>query len=814
MISRKVKLLKFIFVSCILLQSSTIFADYPSYESYRDSAISITSSCSAIKHKNGNEFLQNFWVNDLESKCGGFFQPYKNKFANEFHDHQVHFKADSDGHFSSSSPSYLSGNVNFSYKGISLEADKVCYVPHSDKTERDIALAVGDVRFAQNSLLVTAEKALWYISGGNYLKNTSYMFITPKIGVGSVWGRADEIWADSPNEVSMKDATFSFCGYKKPDWEIEAGYLDLNTLSKQGFATNIWLRLFGSRIFYMPIISFPLTSKRQTGFLYPHLSYNSAGYNFSFPFYWNLAPNYDLTTAFTSYAKRGLGYVVNWRLLTEKSKSEIDIFQVFRDTLFKKFKSDTAEAYAGSANATEQALVSELTNDSDNRSFFSLKHSYSFSDNLKLSANYFWLSDNYMRMDFPEIDSRLPEQKLPRFLSLNMDHSDWRLNFLWQDNKIIQVLNQDVIQGVFSAKPNINFAYRAIPNDFPNIEVNVNASFLEFAPASGSIITSSADSYDIQGSRSYIEPSIGVYSFDSYLGGKARLGFSRLWYNWHNSDYSVDSSESIFLPWVNIEKKVPLGYRSADGLFTLQSRLLYSYIPYKNQNSLPVIDTSLPINSYEQMFSINRFVGHDRIGDTNSVTMALENTWFKGSGDVKAKVDFGVNYAFTYHKVCLSDDCQEDIQAREHLSPWQMRLLYFGDEFRYGFILSLDNDFSSANSIYLDIEHDLKGGKAKFYYNYARYLSLYPMDLKRAKLLGFEFSQDFDNYWNTFANIQFNLEDKSVYGYFAGFRYKSCCIDLDFGVERKYIGENSTGSEEYQNNYVVKFVLSGLGQDH
>ncbi|MFX9061781.1 putative LPS assembly protein LptD, partial [Acinetobacter baumannii] len=60
-------------------------------------------------------------------------------------------------------------------------------------------------------------------------------------------------------------------------------------------------------IFYTPYISFPIDKRRTTGFLSPTYSSSSqGGLALNVPFYWNMAPNYDMTLTPTFFAKRGL----------------------------------------------------------------------------------------------------------------------------------------------------------------------------------------------------------------------------------------------------------------------------------------------------------------------------------------------------------------------------------------------------------------------------------------------------------------------------------------------------------------------------
>ncbi len=56
---------------------------------------------------------------------------------------------------------------------------------------------------------------------------------------------------------------------------------------------------------------------------------------------------------------------------------------------------------------------------------------------------------------------------------------------------------------------------------------------------------------------------------------------------------------------------------------TLEPRAMYTYIPFKNQNQLPVFDTVLDDFNFTQLFSENRFIGGDRVGDTNQLAIAV-----------------------------------------------------------------------------------------------------------------------------------------------------------------------------------------------
>src|SRR5690606_17838068 len=56
---------------------------------------------------------------------------------------------------------------------------------------------------------------------------------------------------------------------------------------------------------------------------------------------------------------------------------------------------------------------------------------------------------------------------------------------------------------------------------------------------------------------------------------------------------------------------------------TLEPRLFYLYVPYKDQSELPDFDSSPYTFGFSQLFNTNQFTGADRQSNANQLTMAL-----------------------------------------------------------------------------------------------------------------------------------------------------------------------------------------------
>ena len=87
---------------------------------------------------------------------------------------------------------------------------------------------------------------------------------------------------------------------------------------------------------------------------------------------------------------------------------------------------------------------------------------------------------------------------------------------------------------------------------------------------------------------------------------------------------------------------------------TLEPRLFYVYIPYRNQDAIPLFDTALAEFNYAQLFTENRFVGGDRFGDANQLTLALTTRLLRANGAERLRATIGQRYYFEDERVGLT----------------------------------------------------------------------------------------------------------------------------------------------------------------
>ena len=89
----------------------------------------------------------------------------------------------------------------------------------------------------------------------------------------------------------------------------------------------------------------------------------------------------------------------------------------------------------------------------------------------------------------------------------------------------------------------------------------------------------------------------------------------------------ADSGPDRTLPIVSLDSGIvfdrPMSLGGERFTQTLEPRLFYVYVPFREQSNLPNFDSAKTDFSFAQMLNENRFSGHDRINDANQVTFAL-----------------------------------------------------------------------------------------------------------------------------------------------------------------------------------------------
>ena len=256
----------------------------------------------------------------------------------------------------------FSGNVDITSDTAVISASQA----QINGSGRDL-IAKGDVTYQDSQLKVESDAVTLRSEEERLeMQNTRYQ-LTGFVGQGA----AKDIVLDTDTGIVLKEVSFTTCPEGDEDWLIRASEISLEKGTVWGQAKHTRFYIADVPVFYLPYFAFPVSNERQTGLLFPELTSSSrTGVDYTQPFYWNIAPNYDMTISPRLMTLRGLQLNTEFRYLTERSQGK--------------------------------AYVEYLPSDSDisgnpDRYFYRLEHQGLIADNWLLNVDFNGLSDdNYL----------------------------------------------------------------------------------------------------------------------------------------------------------------------------------------------------------------------------------------------------------------------------------------------------------------------------------------------------------------------------------------------------------------------------------
>jgi LPS-assembly protein len=204
------------------------------------------------------------------------------------------------------------GNVQMYYGGATVEADKVVY---DQKTKR--LRAEGNARLTERDGKITYGEIL-DLSDDYRDGFVDSLRLDAPDQTRFAATRADR---SGGNFTIFQNGVYTAClpckddPKKPPLWQVKAARIIHNESEKMIYFEDARLEFFGAPIAYFPYFSTPdPTVKRKTGFLVPNFSSSSTyGFGVEIPYYWALAPDYDVTVTPLVTTKQGPLMQAEWR---------------------------------------------------------------------------------------------------------------------------------------------------------------------------------------------------------------------------------------------------------------------------------------------------------------------------------------------------------------------------------------------------------------------------------------------------------------------------------------------------------------------
>lgn len=509
------------------------------------------------------------------------------------------------------------GDAEFRRAGVVIRADLLSY-DHAD----DLALARGNVRVSSGGNVYSGPELQLHVQRfEGFFLNPSYTF--GRTGAGGTAQRFD--FLDDQRAVAT-GATYSSCPKDENGeqaWVLSTARVKMDFEANEGIAEGAVLRFLGVPILGAPVLSFPLTDERKSGWLPPSVNLDSkSGLQVSVPYYWNIAPNRDATITPEVSAKRGIGAELEFRYLEPQHDGVLRTHLIPHDRLAGR-----------SRYALDLAHTSVLPSDG------------------QVGLRVLRVSDDPYWKDFPRSVPSLTPRLLSSDLQAGRRVGDWTLYGRVQGWQVLQDPAAR-IEAPYERAPQVGARWMHKANGF---EFGFESELNRFVDPANGVTAPRPTGVRAHAlgsiSRPFVTPgwtltpklafNAADYALDEALpDGRRRL--SRV-----IPTLSVDSA------WVFERDATWFGKALRQ---TLEPRLLYVNTPYRAQDARLSFDSAAKDFNFDSIFTENAFSGVDRVSDAHQLTAGVTSRFIDPQTGAEA-LRLGLVQRYLFRDQRITADC-------------------------------------------------------------------------------------------------------------------------------------------------------------
>ncbi|WP_025601659.1 LPS-assembly protein LptD [Burkholderia sp. WSM2230] len=642
---------------------------------------------------------------------------------------------------------------------------------HYDQ-DTDMADAYGQVRLNNNGTTFAGPEAHMRVdSSEGFMTAPKYHF---NVTGGS--GSAERVdLLDNERSVFTK-GTYTACACAdNPAWYIKGSEFDFDTGADEGVAYNSVLFFQGLPVFASPWLSFPLSGERRSGILPPTFSLSSTnGFELSVPYYFNIAPNRDLTLTPRLISKRGVQLQTAFRYLSP--------------------------TYSGSI--TGEFLPNDRLTKT-NRYALYIQHNQNFGNGFGGYIYYNKVSDN----TYPEDLSSSANQFMngtqllyQQEAGLTYNNGPWSVLAREQH---WQTLTPSVAP--YGREPQLNVKYAKY--NVGGFDFGAEADYTNFRITTADmtqgqrVMFNPYISYSVVGPGYFVTPKV-QWHFASYnlnnISGDVPVGTPK--------NFTESIPTLTFDTGLIFDRSVRLF--GEDYIQTLEPRLYYVYTPYRNQASAPLFDTAESDFGLAEIFTPNTFVGNDRIADANRLTAAITTRFINpATGDERARFVIAQQYYFQDQRVTLLPNQTSTQATHSDLIVGASLKLGAGFASETAFQYNADNNQLVKTSVGFGFS-PATGKVLNVAYRYTRAnTTLDNQPINQVLVSG-----QWPLTHRVFGVGRFNydLGGHRIVDGLVGLQYDADCWTLGAGIQRYANGLNTSGQHQSSTRFLAQLTFKGL----
>ena len=554
----------------------------------------------------------------------------------------------------------------------------------------------------------------------------------------------------------LTELTYTTCPQNDQQWFIKAETADLDQESKIGTFRKMTLKFKGIPLLYLPYAKMPLNGQRLSGFLMPEVNNSSTnGFDFSLPYYINIAENMDATIIPRYLSNRGGMLGAEFRYLGSDYKGKIYADYLPSDKILNR-----------------------------DRGFTEFTHQQRFNKNWSLNTRLSNVSDIQYFEDFGYNTTTTSQSYLYSFLNFNGSGDNWRFKGVLND---YQIISEDIslAREPYQTLPSLEYLW--FNNDYSStLNYGVDSRWAHFHKEQS-----------ITSSRLDILPYIEKTFQNSYSRLTPKLAYRYTNWDYSDEEFSdiIDLKKSRALPIVSIDYSLNFEKQFSDGSFSsLEPRLFYLHVPFENQTNIPLFDSHGLTFGTGLLYQTNAFSGADRQADANQISVGISQRHFDASGNEKWNVTLGQIAYFEDRKVQLNDSIETS-----NTSPIITEFNYFYRNWKATMSVHWDTEIDKSERALLKFQHK---GDNNSLFNFAyRFRRGKIEQLDSSVVLPIGANNRLIARWN------YSLDERKTIEAIAGFEHKNCCWAARI-VGRRYV-YNEAG--DVNNGLFFELQLNGLG---
>lgn len=699
----------------------------------------------------------------------------------------------------------FNGNVNIHQGNSTLTAKQVELNQTEEAGQAPVrtVTATGDVHYGDNQIKLQGPKA-W--SNLNTKDTDVYQGDYQMVGRQGR-GDADKMKMRGENRYTiLENGSFTSCLPGDDSWTVVGSEVIHDREEQVAEIWNARFKIAGVPVFYSPYLQLPVGDKRRSGFLIPNAKYGSNnGFQFVLPYYWNIAPNFDATITPNYMSKRGLQWQTEFRYLTQPGLGTVALDWLPNDHEYGKGNTDDTRwlLYWNHNGVMDQVwrFNVDYTKVSDSRYFTDLDSKYGST------------TDGYATQKF----------------SLAYATENWDATISSKQFQIYDDTDRDSSES-YRVRPQLDLNY--YKNDLGPFDLHLYGQAANFT---------SVNPYSPDAVRLHAEPTISLPLTNGWgiLNTEAKLMATHYQQDIPNgfaSNYESRTGSSApllkdsvnrVLPQFKVDGKMVFDRQMnwAEGYTqTLEPRMQYLYVPYRDQSSIYTYDTTLLQTDYSGLFRDRTYSGLDRIASQNRVTTGLTSRIYDDALVERFNVSVGQIYYFSRSRTgdqVTGYDNNDDTGS----------LAWAGDTYwkiddRWGLRGGLQYDtrlasVSLGNAV-LEYRQDAER-MVQLNYRYAtpEYIQTalsttqIPAYQDGISQVGVTASWPIADRWAIVGAYYYDTRAKQSADQLLGVRYNTCCWAVSLGYERRVTDWNSSSQNSvYDNRVSFNVELRGLSSDH